>query len=82
LEPGEDLRALKNLAGLVHVEERRQGCRLTVIDTDGSVLQNVKALVSGTAEVEELDSLEEAFVAFTAERRKRFLDLTGGEKRQ
>jgi ABC-2 type transport system ATP-binding protein len=67
------------LPGLLTVEERPEACVVTVVDEDGSTVERIRGEASGPVEVVPLN-LEDAFIAFTAERRKRTLDLRGGRR--
>lgn len=62
--------------GMLWVEGRRESCVLTFVDTDGSTLERVRDRAGDEVAEAELN-LEEAFIAFTSDRRKRTLDWGG-----
>jgi ABC-2 type transport system ATP-binding protein len=66
------------LPGMLWVEERPESCVLTFVDTDGSTLLRVRERAGDEVAEAELN-LEEAFIAFTSDRRKRTLDWGGGQ---
>jgi ABC-2 type transport system ATP-binding protein len=75
--PGADPAAWQGLPGLLTAEQLEDTWVLTLVDADGSGLGALRARLQGELEPVGLD-LEEAFIAYTAERRTRSLDLTGG----
>lgn len=75
----EDDSQWEQLPGLLKIETLGDTCTLTVVDVDGSAMQHIHQSARGPVEVTELN-LEDAFIAYTSDHRKRTLDLTEGEE--
>ena len=75
----EDNSQWEQITGLLKMETIGNVCTLTVVDVDGSTVQRIRESARGAVEAMELN-LEDAFIAYTSDHRKRTLDLTGGEE--
>ncbi len=79
MRPDENTQAWEERPGVLNIERLPDACVVTLVDTDGSTLERIRASASGPVEVIDLN-LEDAFIAYTSGRRVRTLDLTGEMK--
>jgi hypothetical protein len=70
----DDAAQWESMPGLLHVEQIGNASELTFVDVDGTKLERIRSSAEGPVEVMALN-LEDAFIAYTSERRRRTLEL-------